>query len=71
MIIEKVNARMLTMNETMNYLKLSRNTVVKICSDIGALKKIGNRVLIDRNVLDRAIDENHYTTEYQTMTRVE
>lgn len=71
MTIEKVNARMLTMNETMNYLKLSRNTVVKICSDIGALKKIGNRVLIDRNVLDRAIDENHYTTEYQTMTRVE
>ncbi len=71
MKIEKVNARMLTMNETMNYLKLSRNTVVKICSDIGALKKIGNRVLIDRNVLDRAIDENHYTTEYQTMTRVE
>ena len=71
MIIEKVNARMLTMNETMNYLKLSRNTVVKICSDIGALKKIGNRVLIDRNVLDRAIDENHYTTEYQTMKRVE
>lgn len=71
MIIEKVNARMLTMNETMNYLKLSRNTVVKICSDIGALKKIGNRVLIDRNVLDRAIDENHYTTEYQTMTHVE
>lgn len=71
MKIEKVNARMLTMNETMNYLKLSRNTVVKICSDIGALKKIGNRVLIDRNVLDRAIDENHYTTEYQTMTHVE
>ncbi len=71
MKIEKVNARMLTMNETMNYLKLSRNTVVKICSDIGALKKIGNRVLIDRNILDRAIDENHYTTEYQTMTRVE
>ena len=71
MTIEKVNARMLTMNETMNYLKLSRNTVVKICSDIGALKKIGNRVLIDRNVLDRAIDENHYTTEYQTMTHVE
>lgn len=71
MIIEKVNARMLTMNETMNYLKLSRNTVVKICSEIGALKKIGNRVLIDRNVLDKAIDENHYTTEYQTMTHVE
>lgn len=71
MKIEKVNARMLTMNETMNYLKLSRNTVVKICSDIGALKKIGNRVLIDRNILDRAIDENHYTTKYQTMTHVE
>lgn len=71
MIIKEVNARMLTMKEAMNYLKLSRNTVVKICSDIGALKKIGNRVLIDRNVLDRAIDENHYTTEYQTMKRVE
>ena len=71
MIIEEVNARMLTMKEAMNYLKLSRSTVVKICSDIGALKKIGNRVLIDRNVLDRAIDENHYTTEYQTMKRVE
>lgn len=49
--------RMLSFPEGCVYSGLGRNTLRKFATDCGALKRYGSRVLIDRNILDRALDE--------------
>lgn len=48
--------RMLSVSEMETYTGLGRNAARKFAEDAGALRKYGRRVLIDKAVLDRALD---------------
>lgn len=50
---------MLTVKETMGYLKIGRTTLYKLIKQ-GRIKpvKIGKKTLIDKNDLDRLIEES-------------
>lgn len=49
--------RMLSTDEGVAYSGLGRSTFRKWADEIGATRKIGARVLFDRLVIDKALDE--------------
>lgn len=48
--------RNLNKAEACTYLGLGMGSMMKLCSDIGAVHRVGKRVLIDRIVIDRYLD---------------
>lgn len=50
-------ARMLTLEQTCTYVGFGRTTCRKWCGEIGALRKFGNMVRVDKTVVDRALDQ--------------
>lgn len=48
--------RMLSVTEAQAYTGLGATYLRKWAAEVGALKKIGKRVLIDKHVLDAVID---------------
>lgn len=49
--------RMLSIQEATDYIGLGKHKTREWCEQIGAIRKIGGRVLVDRIAVDRAIDE--------------
>ena len=49
--------RLLDALEIAEYTGMGRNTARKFAEEAGALRRYGKRVLFDRLVLDRAIDD--------------
>ena len=57
-IISNLNEkRMLSIEEAQGYTGLGRTSCRAFCEEVGALKKIGGRIIIDRTVLDQALDK--------------
>ena len=52
----EIEKRMLSVNEAIDYCGLGRVKTLEWCKEIGALKKIGRRSLIDKQVVDAALD---------------
>lgn len=50
------NRRMLSVTEAQEYSGLGRTQLRSLAENSGAVKRCGRRVLIDRIVLDRALD---------------
>lgn len=48
--------RLLSLSEAQMYCGLGRTTTRKWCEEIGAVRRIGSRVLYDRNTIDAAIN---------------
>lgn len=48
--------RLLSLSEAQLYCGLGKSTTRKWCEEIGAVRKIGSRVLFDRAVIDEAIN---------------
>lgn len=49
--------RLMSEKETCEYVGLGRNKCRSWAAEIGAVRRIGSRVLYDRVVIDRAINE--------------
>lgn len=49
--------RLLSWNEARTYTGLGRNKCREYCESIGAVKKIGGRVLFDRYKIDADLDK--------------
>lgn len=54
--------RLLSLTEAQLYCGLGKNSTRKWCEEIGAVRKIGSRVLFDRNVIDNAINAGEVIT---------
>lgn len=50
------NVRLMSLSEAQMYCGLGRNNTRKWCEEIGAVRRIGSRVLYDRNTIDTAIN---------------
>lgn len=50
------NVRLMSLSEAQMYCGLGRNTTRKWCEEIGAVRRIGSRVLYDRNTIDAVIN---------------
>lgn len=55
-IFENGMKRMLSIPEASDYIGLGKHKTREWCEQIGAIRKIGGRVLVDRTVVDRVID---------------
>jgi len=51
------NARLLTLPDAADYTGMGRNSARKFFDEIGAVRHFGKRVLIDRSVVDKHLDE--------------
>lgn len=51
------NSRLLSAAEASAYCSLGRNGMRAWAEQIGAIRKIGSRVLFDKTVIDKALDE--------------
>ena len=49
--------RLLSTEETCRYLSMGRTKTRSWCEQIGAVKKFGTRVVFDREVIDKALDQ--------------
>lgn len=49
--------RMLSWSEASGYVGLGRTRTREFCEQIGAVRKIGRRILFDRYAIDRALDK--------------
>jgi hypothetical protein len=49
--------RLMTVEEFTEYTAMGRTKGVRWAKSIGAVKRAGRRILIDRVILDKAIDE--------------
>ncbi len=56
-IMDVSEKRMLTASEAEGYTGLGRNTLRHWAESIGAVRKIGTRVLFDKYVIDKAMDD--------------
>lgn len=54
---EVANMRMLGIEEAAAYIGMGRNATRAWMDRIGATRKIGRRVLFDKNIVDRALDQ--------------
>ncbi len=54
--------RLLSESEAREYIGLGRIRCREYCEKIGAVRRIGKRVLYDRTVIDRALDEMNMST---------
>lgn len=50
--------RLLNVSEAMEYTGLGKNRLYDFSKEIGCLKKYGKRTLFDKDIIDKAIDEN-------------
>ena len=50
------NIRMLNLSEACVYLGRGETNTRKYCDEIHATRKVGKRVMFDRNVIDSALD---------------
>lgn len=50
-------SRLLTIKETSEYIRVGINNTRKLMDEIGATVHVGKRVLADRQIIDRYIDE--------------
>ena len=57
------NKRLLSIEEASDYLSLGIHSTRKWCQSLGAIVKIGGRVLIDKYKLDSCIDEIRQTKQ--------
>ncbi|ETP71100.1 hypothetical protein UYO_2958, partial [Lachnospiraceae bacterium JC7] len=48
--------RLLDAKEVCIYTSMGRNSCRAFCENIGAVRKIGKRVLFDRVIIDKALD---------------
>lgn len=48
--------RMLSIPEAENYCGLGRNGTRRLAEQAGAIRKYGRRVLVDREAIDKALD---------------
>ena len=55
-MVERNVARMLSEKEAQTYIGLKRGKTREFGEKVGAIKRIGRRVLYDRVVLDAALD---------------
>ncbi len=53
------NVRFLTMNMACEYYSMGRNSIYKYGGKWGALHKVGRKLLIDRCVMDAAIERQN------------
>ena len=51
------NKRLLSINEVSLYLGLGNSKTRVYMDEIGATRKIGARVLFDKNIIDKALDK--------------
>jgi len=51
------DTRMLTIDQASAYTGLGRCTCRKWCEEIGAVRKFGNMVRIDKVIVDKALDQ--------------
>ena len=56
--LDNSNKRLLSIEEASDYLSLGTHSTRDWCAEIGAVVKIGGRVLIDKAVIDRHLDNN-------------
>lgn len=56
-VTEIANKRMLTTKEAESYTGLGKTLCRSWCESIGAVRKIGTRVLFDKFVIDGALDQ--------------
>lgn len=49
--------RLLSIGEAGSYLGLGRSKTIEFCNEIGAVIHIGRRVLYDREMIDKALEE--------------
>ena len=49
--------RLLSTKELMDYLRIGRNNAMIFGAEAGARVQIGRRVLYDRRIIDKALDE--------------
>jgi hypothetical protein len=56
-VTEIGNKRMLTTTEAETYTGLGKGLCRKWCESIGAVRKIGTRVLFDKTIIDQALDQ--------------
>lgn len=49
--------RLLSIEDAGMYLSLGTCTARVFCQEVGAIRKIGRRVFVDKKVLDEAIDK--------------
>lgn len=52
-----MNKRLLNSEELCSYVGLGKNTARRYADQVGATKHLGKRVVFDRVVLDKAIDQ--------------
>lgn len=57
------NKRLLSIEEASDYLSLGTHSTREWCSSLGAIVKIGGRVLVDKYRLDACIDEIRQTKQ--------
>ena len=57
------NKRLLSIEEASDYLSLGTHSTREWCQSLGAIVKIGGRVLIDKVRLDACIDEIRQTKQ--------
>lgn len=51
------DARMLTIEQACTYLGMGRCTCRKWCEEIGAIKKLGSLLRVDKLIVDRALEQ--------------
>jgi hypothetical protein len=64
-VTEIENKRMLTTTEAETYTGLGKGLCRKWCESIGAVRKIGTRVLFDKFVIDAVMDQMAKDTQAQ------
>ncbi len=50
-------ARLLSLPAAAAYLGIGRNNARSFCEEIGAVRRIGSRVLFDKQAIDKALDD--------------
>lgn len=51
--------KFLSVKDALNYYRLGRGCLYLVAEKADAIRRIGKRVLIDRETIDAYIDENH------------
>lgn len=57
--VQEIEARMLTQKQAETYAGMGKTAFTAWAEQIGARRKIGRKVLYDRQIIDRAFDEMH------------
>ena len=55
--VQEIEARMLTQKQAEIYTGMGRTVLIAFAAESGARRKIGRKVLYDKQIIDRAFDE--------------